>query len=106
MFPNASNPSCVNDWTTTEPADPTTVKALRFVSTGTYAPGASFAVTFTVNVPSQFVNVVAWNSAAADANVTSSGVAAAARGGAEGGHHGPGAGAAADGRRPPRRPRR
>jgi uncharacterized repeat protein (TIGR01451 family) len=73
VFPNASNPTCVNDWTTTEPADPTTVKALRFVSTGTYAPGTSFAVSFTVNVPSQFVNVVAWNSAAADANVTSSG---------------------------------
>jgi uncharacterized repeat protein (TIGR01451 family) len=73
VYPNASNLTCVNDWTTTEPADPTTIKALRFVSTGTYQPAQSFSVSFSVNVPPQFVNVVAWNSAAADANVTSSG---------------------------------
>jgi uncharacterized repeat protein (TIGR01451 family) len=73
VFANASNPGCVDDWSSTEPSDPATVKALKFVSTATYAPGASFAVSFKVNVPPQFVNVVAWNSAAADANVASSG---------------------------------
>ncbi len=66
---------CVNDWSTTEPTDPSTVKALKFVSTATYAPATGFAVSFRVNVPPQFVNVVAWNSAAADANVASSGAA-------------------------------
>jgi uncharacterized repeat protein (TIGR01451 family) len=70
-----TNPGCVNDWSATVPADPATVKALRFASTATYAPGTGFAVSFQVNVPPQFVNVVAWNSAAADANVASSGAA-------------------------------
>jgi uncharacterized repeat protein (TIGR01451 family) len=73
VFPDASNPGCVNDWTATEPADPSTVKALRFASPDTYQPGDRFSVAFTVNVPPQFVNIVAWNSAAADANVASSG---------------------------------
>ena len=64
---------CVNDWSATEPTDPSTVKALKFVATAVYQPGDSFAVSFSVNVPPQFVNVVAWNSAAADATVNSSG---------------------------------
>ncbi len=35
-----TNPSCVNDWSATPPADPATVKALRFASTATYPSGA------------------------------------------------------------------
>lgn len=71
----ATNPGCVNDWSPTVPADPATVRALKFASPATYASGTGFAVSFQVNVPPQFVNVVAWNSAAADANIASSGTA-------------------------------
>jgi uncharacterized repeat protein (TIGR01451 family) len=72
VFPNAHNPGCVNDWTTTVPSDPSQVKALRFTATGTFTPAQSFTVAFTVGVPAGFVNAVAWNSAASDASFNGS----------------------------------
>ncbi len=67
VFPDSANPTCVNDWTTTPPTDLSTVRALEFASTGTYAAGSGFSVNFTVDVPPGIVNQVAWNSAATNA---------------------------------------
>ena len=61
---------CVaNAFSPTEPADPSTVKALEFFSSATYATGGSFAMTINVDVPndSSIANQIAWNSAASDA---------------------------------------
>ena len=68
VYPNAANSGCVNDWTTAAPTPLSLVKALRFTATGTYTPAQSFAVNFTVQVPAGYVNTVAWNTAASDAN--------------------------------------
>ena len=68
VYPNAANPGCVNDWTTTAPNPLSLVKALRFTATGTYTPTQSFAVSYAANVPAGHVNTVAWNSAASDAS--------------------------------------
>lgn len=67
VLPDSSNPGCVDDWTSTAPGDLKTVRALRFVATGTYQTGDSFTLKFGVRVPVGYVNVVAWNSAASDA---------------------------------------
>jgi uncharacterized repeat protein (TIGR01451 family) len=61
----ASNPGCVNDWTTTPPNPLSSVKALKFVYTGTVVvPGGtgthSFSVPFTVATPSN-ASGTAWN---------------------------------------------
>lgn len=61
---------CVEDWSPAVPADPATVKALRFDSTANYAPGDSFTLEFKVKLPHADVNDVAWNSAATDAETT------------------------------------
>ena len=68
VYANADNPGCANDWTTTAPADLGQVKALRITATGPFSPGQSFTVWFTVRVPAGYVNTVAWNSAASDAD--------------------------------------
>jgi uncharacterized repeat protein (TIGR01451 family) len=68
VYPNAADPGCVNDWTTTPPDPLSLVKALRFTAAGTYTPTQSFAVTYAANVPAGQVNTVAWNSAASDAS--------------------------------------
>ncbi len=68
VYANADNPGCADDWTTTAPGDPSQVKALRITATGPYSPGQSFTVSFTVRVPAGYVNTVAWNSAASDAD--------------------------------------
>lgn len=65
VFP--ANPTCTDDWSTTPPADLSQVLALKFQSSGTYVAGSSFAVSIGVSVPKQYVNSVAWNSAAASA---------------------------------------
>lgn len=67
VYPNTLNTTCVNDWTSVAPADLSTVKALKFVSTNTYTSGQSFAVSLTVTLPAGAVNQVAWNSAATNA---------------------------------------
>ncbi|MBU6329238.1 MAG: LPXTG cell wall anchor domain-containing protein [Acidobacteria bacterium] len=59
--------SCVDDWTTAPPTDPSTVKALRFSSSRTYTSGNGFEVSFRVLVPSTDINAIAWNSAATNA---------------------------------------
>jgi hypothetical protein len=64
----ASNPSCVDDWTSTAPADLSTVKALRFFATNTYLAGNGFGVTISVALPAGVINKVAWNSAATNAS--------------------------------------
>ena len=68
----ASQPSCVNDWTSVAPGNLGLVKALQFDGSGTYAPAQSFTVSFLVTVPAAYVNVIAWNSAASDAQYNGS----------------------------------
>jgi uncharacterized repeat protein (TIGR01451 family) len=68
VFPNAANPTCVNDWTSTPPTDPSLVKALRISSTGAWPSPSSFGVQVAFDVPDGYVNTVAWNSAASDAS--------------------------------------
>ena len=51
-------------------ADLSTVTAVRFTASGTYQPAQQFTVGVLVTVPPQFVNIVAWNSAASDATTT------------------------------------
>lgn len=72
VYPNAANPSCVDDWSSSLPSDPADVKALRFAASGTYAPAASFEVGFRLRVPVGYVNIVAWNSAASVASFNGS----------------------------------
>ena len=67
---NPAAVGCVEDWSATVPASAATVKSLRFRSTATYAPGASFTLEFKVKLPHADVNDVAWNSAATDAETT------------------------------------
>ena len=67
---NPAAVGCVEDWSATVPGNPATVKSLRFASTATYAPGASFTLEFKVKLPHADVNDVAWNSAATDAKTT------------------------------------
>ncbi|MEO7016073.1 MAG: hypothetical protein ABI067_05965 [Leifsonia sp.] len=64
----ATNPTCVNDWSATAPTDLSTVKALRFFATNTYAAGNGFAVTVSVALPTGVINKIAWNSAATNAS--------------------------------------
>jgi uncharacterized repeat protein (TIGR01451 family) len=72
VYPNAANPDCVDDWSSTLPADPADVKALRYAATGSYAPADSFEVGFRLRVPVGYVNIVAWNSAASVASFNGS----------------------------------
>jgi len=67
VFANSDNPTCVDDWTPTLPADLGTVKALRFSSASNYTSGNGFEVSFQVRVPSTDINAIAWNSAATNA---------------------------------------
>jgi len=67
VFPDSANPTCVDDWTATAPAELSQVAALRFVSSASYQVGQGFAVTFTVTVPPADINAIAWNSAATNA---------------------------------------
>ncbi len=68
---NAVTPGCVEDWSATVPADPTTVKALKFASAATFAPESPpLTIEFEVRIPQPDVNNVAWNSAATDAMTT------------------------------------
>ena len=67
VFADAANPSCVNDWTTTPPADLSEVRSLRFIATGSFAAGATFSTSFSVRVPGSDINQIAWNSSATNA---------------------------------------
>jgi hypothetical protein len=73
VFPVADDPTCVNDWSTSPPANLASVRALEFLATTTpppltYPSGSGFSVTITVDVPPGIVNQVAWNSAATNAD--------------------------------------
>ena len=67
VYPDSANPTCVNDWSPTPPANLADVKALEFLSSGSYLSGSGFSVSLTVGVPAGDVNEVAWNSAATNA---------------------------------------
>lgn len=70
VFPNADNAGCVDDWTTTAPADLTTVTGLKMVGTGPYAFGEGYAVVVNMTVPNSIdVGTIAWNSIAANAQL-------------------------------------
>lgn len=58
---------CTDDWTTSVPADASSVAALKFVSGEQYHLGEGFAVTFTMTTPALTAGEVAWNSAAGTA---------------------------------------
>jgi hypothetical protein len=64
----ASNPTCVDDWSPTAPADLSTVKALRFFATNTYLAGNGFSVSISIALPAGVINQIAWNSAATNAS--------------------------------------
>ena len=67
VFANASNSSCVDDWSSTPPSQLSTTTALRFFASANYARGTGFAVNVLVALPVGVVNTVAWNSAATNA---------------------------------------
>ncbi|HVW47793.1 MAG TPA: DUF11 domain-containing protein [Solirubrobacterales bacterium] len=68
---NAAAPACEEDWSPTVPADPTTVRALKFFSGATYPPESPpLTIEFELRIPNGDVNDVAWNSAATDALTT------------------------------------
>jgi len=67
VYADAANADCVDDWTSTAPADLATVAALRFTSTDSYVAGTGFAVSIAVKLNAADVNKVAWNSAATNA---------------------------------------
>jgi hypothetical protein len=67
VYPDAANPTCVNDWSSVPPANLATVLSLRFFSSSTHVAGTGFSVSVTVDVPPGVVNQVAWNSAATNA---------------------------------------
>lgn len=66
VLPNASNPGCVNDWSTTEPASLSSVTALEFAYNGTvYVPSGAgintFSIPYTVSTPANIAGKTAWN---------------------------------------------
>ncbi|MCK2034565.1 DUF11 domain-containing protein [Microbacterium sp. SSW1-49] len=69
VLPNAQNPDCVDDWVAM-PASPSaallqTVRALRFVSTATYAFDQGLAIDLTMTTPAlNSAGDVAWNTVA------------------------------------------
>ena len=72
VFANADNTGCVSDWTSVAPSDLSTVNALKFVTSGTYARTEGFTISYDVKMPATTNGQVAWNSAATNAtDVTS-----------------------------------
>lgn len=65
VLPDAQNAGCVNDWSTTAPADLSTVTALRFTAPGQFAYGAGFSVDINMTTPAISSSQVAWNTSAA-----------------------------------------
>lgn len=64
VLPNAQNPGCVDDWTTTAPADLATVTALKFMAAGPFATSAGFSVDVNMTTPVISSTQVAWNTIA------------------------------------------
>lgn len=68
----ASNPGCVDDWSSTAPSPLSTTTALRFAYSGTLGVAGSggdtgFTVSFDVSTPAIAAGLVAWNSVGANA---------------------------------------
>lgn len=63
----ANNPGCVDDWTTTAPADPAEVTALKFSVAGAQPAGSFLRFGIDTTVSGAEPGATAWNSAAADA---------------------------------------
>lgn len=61
------NAACDDVWTSTVPADLSTVKALKVVDKGAYEQNQGFDVTFKVSLPNFQDNQVAWNTFAQSA---------------------------------------
>ena len=68
VYANASNSSCVDSWSATEPSSASTVRALKFVASGQFVKGAGFTVTINVRMPATSGTQIAWNSAATNAS--------------------------------------
>ncbi|MFC4222820.1 DUF5979 domain-containing protein [Lysinibacter cavernae] len=64
VFPDAKNAGCIDDWSSTAPTDPSTITAIRLVSSATYAPGEGFAANVIMTVPPIVEGQIAWNSIA------------------------------------------
>ena len=70
VYPNQPA-GCAEDWSETEPAEATEVKALKFTSSATYKPqSAALEFELELRIPNSDVNDVAWNSAATTALTT------------------------------------
>lgn len=66
VYPNAANTTCVDDWTASAPGDLSTVTALRFVSTETYAFDEGFVIELNMTAPEIATpQDIAWNTFAA-----------------------------------------
>jgi LPXTG-motif cell wall-anchored protein len=66
VLADASNPGCVNDWTTTPPSPLAATTALRIAYAGTVGVSGSpftqsFAVSYSVSTPATAIGNVAWN---------------------------------------------
>ncbi len=73
VFPDVANPGCVDDWSTTPPADLATVTALKAVGAGPYAFGEGYGFAIRMTVPAGIARGdVAWNSIAANAQLPDS----------------------------------
>jgi uncharacterized repeat protein (TIGR01451 family) len=68
LVPNASNPGCVDDWSTTPPSPLSSTTALRITYNGLLTVGTSntgvhgFSLPYTVSTPAAAVGQIAWNS--------------------------------------------
>ncbi|RMD71458.1 MAG: hypothetical protein D6818_07820, partial [Bacteroidetes bacterium] len=72
--PVQATPGCVNDWTTTPPADLSTVKAIKIELTNTLMPTDSFTFDIAMLAPEgsfPYTGAVAWNSFARNATEVS-----------------------------------
>ncbi|MGN6125326.1 MAG: DUF7507 domain-containing protein, partial [Humibacter sp.] len=66
VLANASNPGCVNDWSTTAPSSLSSVTALEFSYNGTvFVPGGNgintFSIPYSVSTPANIAGKTAWN---------------------------------------------
>lgn len=64
----AVNPGCDANWTTSPPSSIGDVRALRFEAAGPFPTNQGFTVKFGIDVPPDYVNVIAWNSSASVAD--------------------------------------
>lgn len=73
----ASNPGCVDDWSTTAPSPLSKTTALRFVYTGKVLVTTGFSASYTVSSPPAAAGLTAWNSVGTNATAGTALVGAA-----------------------------